>query len=280
MNPQTPLSSSAIDPRAVVHAQASIGEDCRIAAGAFIGAGVSLADDVEVGPLAVVGAGPWAASDAVGVLQVGSGVRIGAHATVMNGAHLAARCVVMPGSVVTRPVPPGAIVQGNPASITAYVGAEQSSLAAAGERQAPHSEGVAVRGVKVFHFPLIPDLRGTLTVGEFERQIPFVPKRYFLVFDVPSREVRGEHAHHQTQELLICLRGSCAVMVDDGERRAEIVLDCPHKGVLLPAQVWRVHYKYSPDAMSLVFADTYYDPEDYIRDYGDFLKQVGRVGQP
>jgi dTDP-4-dehydrorhamnose 3,5-epimerase-like enzyme len=129
-----------------------------------------------------------------------------------------------------------------------------------------------VRGVTVHSLPVIADLRGDLSVGDFEREIPFVPRRYFIVFNVPNREVRGEHAHRQCHEFLVCVRGSCAVIADDGTQRTEVVLDAPNLGVLLPAMTWRTQYKHSPDALLLAFASEYYDPMDYIRDYDEFLK--------
>ena len=77
-------------------------------------------------------------------------------------------------------------------------------------------------------------MRGDLTVGKFESQIPFIPKRDFMVFGVPSKETRGEHAHRVCHQFLICIRGSCAVMADDGHNRVEILLDSPEKGIYLP----------------------------------------------
>jgi dTDP-4-dehydrorhamnose 3,5-epimerase-like enzyme len=135
-------------------------------------------------------------------------------------------------------------------------------------------EHTDVRGVTFHTFPVIPDLRGSLTVGEFERQIPFTPRRYFMVFSVPNREIRGEHAHITCHEFLLCVRGSCSVVADDGVRRVEVTLDAPNRGIHLPPMTWVVLYKYSSDALLLVFASHYYDPADYIRDYSDFLRLV------
>jgi hypothetical protein len=95
-----------------------------------------------------------------------------------------------------------------------------------------------------------------------------------MVFDVPSKETRGEHAHLSCEQFLICVRGSCRLLADDGIDRAEILLDSPDSGVYLPAMTWGVQYKYSEDAVLLVFASHYYDASDYIRDYSDFLKLV------
>jgi hypothetical protein len=117
-------------------------------------------------------------------------------------------------------------------------------------------------------------MRGDLSAGEFEREIPFPVRRYFIVFDVPSEDDRGEHAHRRCRQFLVCLRGRCRVVVDDGDKRAEIVLDRPNLGLYLPPLVWGIQYQHTADALLLVFASEYYDPADYIRDYGEFLDAV------
>lgn len=88
-------------------------------------------------------------------------------------------------------------------------------------------------------------------------------------------ETRGEHAHRECHQFLICVRGSCAVVADDGTNRQEFLLDRPDIGIHLPPKVWGIQYKYSPDATLLVFASHYYESKDYIRDYSEFLKFVG-----
>jgi UDP-2-acetamido-3-amino-2,3-dideoxy-glucuronate N-acetyltransferase len=113
-------------------------------------------------------------------------------------------------------------------------------------------------------------MRGNLSVGEFARDIPFSPKRYFLIFDVPNREVRGEHAHKLCQQFLVCVRGSCRVLLDDGQHRREVTLDRVDLGIYMPAMVWGNQHAYSTDAMLLVFASEYYDANDYIRNYDEF----------
>jgi len=184
------------------------------------------------------------------------------------------------GAVVTRSVPPFAIVVGNPAKIIGYTEeatgtAIESSILPASS--APAVVKIGVSGVTLHTFKAVPDLRGSLSVGEFEREIPFNPKRYFLVYDVPTANTRGEHAHYQCHQFLIAVRGSIRVAVDDGENRDEITLDRPNIGLYLPPLTWGVQYKYSADAMLLVFASDYYDSADYIRDYGDFVNLVKSV---
>jgi UDP-2-acetamido-3-amino-2,3-dideoxy-glucuronate N-acetyltransferase len=179
--------------------------------------------------------------------------------------------------VVTHDVPPYAKVVGNPARIIGYTHshAQSPSLNETSSSSITlGSHATAVKGVNIYELPLVKDLRGNLSVGEFERSMPFTPKRYFLVFDVPSGKVRGEHAHKQCHQFLICIKGSCAVVADDGLHRQEMLLDRPNKGVHLPPMTWGVQYKYSTDAILLVFASDYYEASDYIRDYDQFADMV------
>jgi len=124
--------------------------------------------------------------------------------------------------------------------------------------------------VALYKLPRFEDARGVLTVAEIGAPIPFAIKRVFLVYDVPSPEVRGEHAHRTLHQFLICVRGSCLVVVDDGNERQEFRLDVPTLGLYLPPMVWSIQHQHSHDAMMLVLASAPYDPADYIRDYETF----------
>ena len=143
-------------------------------------------------------------------------------------------------------------------------------------RRRSKRSATSVGRVTLHRFRRVDDLRGTLSAGEFPTQVPFVPQRYFMVFDVPSKEVRGEHAHRKCHQFLVCARGSLTVVVDDGTTSEEIVLDAPHLGLYLPPMIWAVQYKYSEDALLLVFASDPYDPADYIRDYEEFRALIAR----
>ena len=98
-----------------------------------------------------------------------------------------------------------------------------------------------------------------------------LPERFFVVYDVPTQEVRGAHAHRRCEQFLVCLRGSVNAIVDDGTARAEYLLDNPATGLYMPAMTWGSQYRYSDDAVLLVIASHAYDPDDYIRDYHEFL---------
>ncbi|WBU51738.1 FdtA/QdtA family cupin domain-containing protein [Kosakonia pseudosacchari] len=114
-------------------------------------------------------------------------------------------------------------------------------------------------------------MRGCLSVGEFSRSIPFEAKRYFIVYDVPTKETRGEHAHHECHQFLIAIKGIIHVVADDGINRQEFVLNAPNIGIYLPPKTWGIQYRYSSDAILLAFASDYYDAKDYIRDYDEFI---------
>ena len=134
---------------------------------------------------------------------------------------------------------------------------------------------LAVDGVHLQRFSAFSDLRGRLTAGEMPTEaIPFEPKRWFLVYDVPSREVRGEHAHRVCHQFLISVHGRVNVAVDDGKQRAEAVLDDPTAGIYIPPLIRGSQFRYDEDAVLLVLASHSYDPDDYIRDYDTFLREV------
>jgi dTDP-4-dehydrorhamnose 3,5-epimerase-like enzyme len=141
--------------------------------------------------------------------------------------------------------------------------------------QAPSNQQVKtihskVRGVVTYELPYIEDARGNLTVGEFGRPLPFVPQRYFITFAIPSGTQRGEHAHYECAQFFICVHGSCTVLVDDGVRQEEFLLDRPTLGLYLPPMVWATESNHTHDAKLMVFASHHYDTADYIRDYVEF----------
>jgi UDP-2-acetamido-3-amino-2,3-dideoxy-glucuronate N-acetyltransferase len=247
----------------VVAAGARIGARCRV------GTHVSIADDVEIGNGVNIGDGVRIFAGA----RIMDGAVIAANAVVQAGVALGENAVVQAGAVVAQSVSANAIVGCAAAAVVGYAGTlgeTKGETLGARPRKKTESDLSPVAGVRIFNFPVIIDPRGNLTVGEFEKQIPFLPRRYFIVSDVPNSEVRGEHAHRKCHQFLICIKGRSSVIADDGATRQEILLDHPSKGVYLPPMVWATEYKYSPDAALLVFASDNYDPGDYIRSYAEF----------
>lgn len=259
-----------------------VGDRVTVKCGVQLWDGLRVEDDVFIGPNATFTNDIFPRSkqypDAFGQTIVQHGASIGANATLLPGITVGSNVMVGAGAVVTRSVPPNAIVVGNPAKIVGYVDAagENISYATGGARTAPCTIETEVAGVKLHTMLTVPDMRGALSAGEFEREIPFVPRRYFLVYDVPTTETRGEHAHRQCHQFLIAVKGSIRVVADDGHRRQEFLLDRSNLGLHLPPMVWGIQYHYSADAVLLVFASDHYDADDYIRDYGEFLAEVAR----
>jgi len=256
-----------------------VGDRVTIKSGVQLWDGLRVADDVFIGPNTTFSNDLYPRSRTRPAqfltTTLHQGCSIGAGAVILPGIEIGVRAMVGAGAVVTRSVPPNAIVMGNPARIVGYV--DTNKEGAVNFTSAPAEKGVLqtrVKGVTIHHMHQVADIRGSLTVGEFGRSVPFESKRYFMVYGVPSMETRGEHAHKICHQFLICVAGSCAVVADDGLNREEIELAGPHMGVHLPPMVWGIQYKYSKDAVLLVFASDYYDSADYIRDYAEFLKAV------
>jgi UDP-2-acetamido-3-amino-2,3-dideoxy-glucuronate N-acetyltransferase len=202
------------------------------------------------------------------------GASIGANATILPGVIVGAAAMVGAGSVVTRDVPANAVVLGNPARIVRYT--SQSEVAETMATRAAPSGGdvpCIVDGVRVLRTRTIKDLRGNLVARQLGNGLPFQPQRCFLVYDVPTKELRGEHAHRQCEQFVVCVGGSVNVLCDDGEHRQEFTLDSPEIGLYIGAMVWGTQYRYSKDAVLMVHASMLYDPNDYIRDYDTFLAE-------
>ena len=282
---------------------ARIGRDCNLCDGVFVEGdvivgdrvtvkcgvqlwnGVRLHDDVFVGPNATFTNDRFPRSkqypEAFAQTVVEAGASIGANATLLPGVRIGAGAMVGAGAVVTRSVPPNAIVAGNPARIVGYAGSAGVEDEGVGDVPASVAESVGthetgVPGVRLFRLPHFVDIRGALAVGEFERDLPFVPRRHFVVHDVPSQETRGEHAHRRCHQFLVCVHGAVRVLADDGAYRQAFRLDAPTLGLHLPPMVWGTQYDYTHDAVLLVFASDPYDADDYVRDYAQVRALVGR----
>jgi dTDP-4-dehydrorhamnose 3,5-epimerase-like enzyme len=118
------------------------------------------------------------------------------------------------------------------------------------------------------------DMRGSLMVSEFKKDLPFIPKRIFFVYDVPNSKIRGEHAHKTCEQVLVCIKGKVSALIDNGKQRNQIELDSPEKGLYIPAMVWGTQYNYSDDAILLCYASKKYEDSDYIRNYSDYLEYI------
>lgn len=253
-----------------------IGDRVTIKSGVQIWDGLRIDDDVFIGPNATFTNDKFPRSkihpEHFLNTHINKGASIGANATILPGVIVGACSMIGAGTVVTRDVPPNAIVTGNPGRIVGYTTSENPVSALPDMTSSVvGSSSVGISNCHIYRLPFIQDLRGNLSFAEFEKDLPFVAKRCFWVFDVPSKDVRGEHAHKQCHQFLICVSGHVTVMLDDGDRRAEVILDSPALGLHIQPGVWGVQYKYSANAVLVVLASHVYDAEDYIRDYSDFL---------
>ena len=136
-------------------------------------------------------------------------------------------------------------------------------------------EKVGVGDVAIIHLKSVLDNRGNLIVGEFGVDIPFYVKRFFLICDSPGESIRGEHAHIECHQFLICNKGSCEISVDDGcGNKQTIQMSAPNVGLHIPPMIWARQQYSSEDTQLLVFASELYEAEDYIRSYAQFCKAV------
>ncbi len=136
----------------------------------------------------------------------------------------------------------------------------------------------SVRGVLLYEVKHVRDMvRGNLAVLEFDEVLPFRPRRCFITYKIPAGQTRGDHAHRQCAQFMVCVTGSCRLRVDDGRHWEEILLNRPTLGIYVPPQVW-VSTQHGADSALMVFASHPYDPADYIRDRPEFQSLIGGPG--
>jgi acetyltransferase-like isoleucine patch superfamily enzyme len=275
---------SIIGDHVVVEPDVIIGRHVHVGQGVRLCRGLRVEDDVCIGPnVAFAGdasAGQLMQANLPVATLLKRGAVIGPNVTIHQGVTVGARAQVAAGAVVSRDVPSNAIVAGNPARITGYVDTVNAKIETR-ERVDPVDTDKPLPGLRtsrsrLVRLPRIVDLRGTLSFGEIGAHLPFQPKRFFAIYDVAAREVRGEHAHRELEQFLVCLKGSCVVVLDDGRERDEVALDTPQVGLYIPPMVWGIQYLYSSDAVMLALASDVYSASDYIRNYDEFLALARR----
>lgn len=131
--------------------------------------------------------------------------------------------------------------------------------------------------MRMLEFPQKGDERGHLVIVEGMQDVPFEIKRIFYIYGSDTSVVRGQHANRRTEFVLINVAGQSKVKVLDGKgNEAVFSLNRPHTGIYLPTMVWKDMYDFSPDSVLLVLASEHYDPDEYIRDYELFVKEVNQ----
>lgn len=130
----------------------------------------------------------------------------------------------------------------------------------------------SVNDVRIIDLPKFLDARGNLSFAENFKQIPFEIKRTYWIYDVPGGEDRGGHAYFRNQEFIVALSGAFDVVIDDGEKKKTFSLNRSYFGLYVPAGLWRTMENFSTNSFALEFGSEHYSKEDYIREYGQFLK--------
>lgn len=283
-HPMALVESSAIGPRTRVWAFAHvlpgavIGADCNICDGVFVENdvivgdrvtvkcgvqlwdGVRLHDDVFVGPNATFTNDPFPRSrqypEAFPVTVVQRGASIGANATLLPGITVGEGAMVGAGAVVVADVPAHAVVVGNPGRVTGFVGAQR----------AEDREPSAVTG----SIDVVP---GAIWLRGMPAELPFPAVSCSRIVGSPRRGATTAGARRSGTQLIVPVAGSCTVMVEWAGRRAEVTLERPDEGLLIAPMVWSAAFRFSSDAVTLVF-DSHVGEDDRIVDHATWRAEA------
>lgn len=272
-----------ISDRVYIGNNVTICDNVRIDVGAYLTGNLIIEDNVCIGPNVGFHRNIKLQNDQEKAelnTKVLQGASIGANVTIPYGTVVGINSVISDGAIITTDVPPNAIVSGNPAQIIGYKDARTPStnITEVDVESLPlvGITGIGVGEAAIHKMPKITDLRGSLTFAEIEQYLPFLVKRYFIVYDVLSDKARGEHSHRNLHQFLVCVKGRCSVVVDDGSNMKEVKLESPEIGLHITPGVWGIQYKFSNDAVLVVFASDTYDDKDYVRNYDEFLTLVNK----
>lgn len=126
--------------------------------------------------------------------------------------------------------------------------------------------------LKYFTVPFKGEEGAPLAVYEANKDLPFEIKRVYFIYGTNTNVKRGKHAHKKLKQAIVCVKGSCKITFDDGINKKTIFLNDPHKAVYLEPQYWHELHDLSADAVLVVMCDDYYNEDDYLRSYDDFLE--------
>lgn len=118
------------------------------------------------------------------------------------------------------------------------------------------------------------DKKGLLISLEENRNIPFEIKRVFYIYGTLDGVTRGKHAHKSLKQFAICTSGKCKFLLDDGIKKEIVELASPDDGLYIGNLIWREMFDFSSDCVLLVFANEYYDTEEYIKSYDEFKRII------
>ncbi len=125
-----------------------------------------------------------------------------------------------------------------------------------------------------YQFQQHGDERGQLVALEEFKDVPFQIKRVYYMYNTIKGMHRGCHAHKHLEQILVCVGGSCKILLDDGTDKKVVILDKPYEGIYISGNIWREMYDFSDNAILMVLASDYYCENDYIRNYSEFKKYI------
>lgn len=135
---------------------------------------------------------------------------------------------------------------------------------------------IKVKNCRVIELPIIKDAKdGLISVANSLDNIPFEFKRVYYIYRLANQNaIRGMHAHKKLQQVIFCIKGSFCLNLDDGAKNQDIIMDKPNIGIYLGIELWHTMKCFSKDCILLVFASDYYNENDYIRNYSQFIKYL------
>lgn len=131
---------------------------------------------------------------------------------------------------------------------------------------------IKVKNAALLDLRSFGDQRGTLSVAELKKELPFAVKRVFFIHNIQKKAERANHATKIQQEIIFALNGSFKASVTDGKNKAVVTLAGPSRGLYIGQGVWRRLFDFSKDSIILALSDTPYIKDDHIEDYSEFLK--------
>jgi dTDP-4-dehydrorhamnose 3,5-epimerase-like enzyme len=133
-----------------------------------------------------------------------------------------------------------------------------------------------MENIQIINLPKIEDPRGNLSFIEEENHIPFKIKRTYWIYDVPGGQIRGGHAFREQKEFIVALSGSLDLIINDGEKTEKYHLNRSYYGIYIPNGIWRHMENFSTNTLVVVLSSTFYNENDYVRNFKDFKALNGK----
>ncbi len=248
-----------------------VGDRVTIKCGVQLWDGLRLEDDVFVGPNVTFTNDPFPRSrhypEHFPRTSIQKGASIGANATILPGVTIGRHAMVGAGAVVTRSIPPYAVVLGNPARIVRFDGAQSVPIAKDGPRTDEEREsrvryivGAAGKGGELSEW-LVSELPFKIA------QIALAPNS--------SHHLVSASAAMAAQRLFVALAGAVQIYCDDGMERRTFTLDRPSMALYIPVATWCVSFAHSRDAVLLLLASEEPARAEMLSDYEEYVKAKG-----